>query len=80
MNNWLNMTEKSQDSPSKIKTIVSYTFCEAGENHVGNQQIGHMVKIGEGFNLDDFTNAIKRWKFVWKCVSDIEIKFLNGLK
>ena len=34
-------------------TVVTYTWCECGENHHGNQQIGEIAEPGQGFNLDD---------------------------
>ncbi len=41
-------------------TVITYTFCECGENHVGNQQIGSIAPIGGGFTLDDF-KVIKKY-------------------
>ena len=38
-------------------TVVTYTWCECGENHHGNQQIGEIVESGQGFNLDDLISA-----------------------
>ena len=37
-----------------IGEVISLTFGDSGENHVGMEQIGVMVEPGEGFNLEDF--------------------------
>ena len=36
------------------KSVITVTFGDAGENHVGNQQIGKKVNEGDGFTLQDF--------------------------
>ena len=36
------------------KSVITVTFGDSGENHVGNQQIGSKVQEGEGFTLEDF--------------------------
>jgi len=47
------------------KSVITVTFGDAGENHVGNQQIGTKVQEGDGFTLQDFLE-VKR---------NIELKF-----
>lgn len=34
--------------------VISLTFGDQGENHVGMDKVGNMVHAGEGFNYDDF--------------------------
>ena len=41
------------------KSVITVTFGDSGENHVGNQQIGCRVNEGDGFTLEDFQNAKK---------------------
>ncbi len=38
-------------------TVITYTWCECGENHFGNQQIGEIAKQGYGFNKVDLDKA-----------------------
>lgn len=35
------------------KSAVTITLGDMAENHVGMEQIGNMVEVGQGFNLDD---------------------------
>ena len=39
------------------KSVITVTFGDSGENHVGNQMIGEKVQEGQGFNLEDFQKA-----------------------
>jgi len=39
---------------SNCGEVVSLTFGDQGENHVGMEKVGSMVDIGQGFNLEDF--------------------------
>ena len=50
-------TKKPKAKKPKAKGVITVTFGDSGENHVGNQQIGHMVKEGEGFTYQDFVEA-----------------------
>jgi hypothetical protein len=36
--------------------VISLTFGDQGENHVGMEKVGSMVNPGEGFTLTDFEN------------------------
>jgi len=54
--------------------VITVTCGDVAENHVGNQQIGHIVSKGGGFNLQDFKTAEK--KFV-KDGYKVEIHNLN---
>ena len=40
-------------------SVITVTFGDSGENHVGNQQIGTKVQEGNGFTLEDFKKAKK---------------------
>ncbi len=45
-------------SPVKQKKyVITLTFGEVAENHVGMQQLGKIAKEGQGFNLADLENA-----------------------
>ncbi len=35
------------------KSVITLTFGDMAENHVGMEQIGKIVDVGQGFNLDD---------------------------
>ena len=39
------------------ETVISITFCESGEQHVGMEQVGKRANVGEGFNKKDFQKA-----------------------
>ena len=39
------------------KEAMTFTFGDAGENHVGMQMIGNIGKIGSGFDLNDLSSA-----------------------
>ena len=42
------------------KGVVTITFGDSGENHVGNQMIGKKVEVGQGFTYSDFVAASSR--------------------
>lgn len=44
---------------NSTKSVITLTFGDQAENHVGMEQIGKMVKKGEGFNYSDLV-AIKQ--------------------
>ena len=50
-------SKKQNKQKKQKKAVITVTFGDSGENHVGNQQIGRMVKEGEGFNYQDFIEA-----------------------
>jgi len=37
--------------------VITYTWCECGENHHGNQQIGQIAESGNGFMREDLNAA-----------------------
>lgn len=53
------------------KLVITYTWCECGENHTGNQQIGQIADVGDGYNLDDLKNAQKYAKDNYNCKTKI---------
>lgn len=40
-----------------LESVITITFGDMAENHVGMEQIGEMVSVGQGFNLDDLVSA-----------------------
>lgn len=43
------------------KTVITLTFGDQAENHVGMQQVGQMVEAGQGFNLSDLETIRSRY-------------------
>lgn len=43
------------------KSVITLTFGDMAENHVGMEQIGNKVDIGQGFNLDDLKQIKKNF-------------------
>lgn len=43
----------SKPTLSKPKELITLTFCDRAENHVGMEQIGDIVAEGQGFQLED---------------------------
>ncbi len=43
-------------------SVITLTFGDMAENHVGMEQIGHMVKAGEGFSLSDLKEIKNKFK------------------
>lgn len=41
------------------KSVITLTFGDQAENHVGMEQLGRMANIGEGFNKHDFQNIME---------------------
>jgi hypothetical protein len=41
------------------KSVITLTFGDQAENHVGMEQLGQMVNVGEGFNKSDFEKIIE---------------------
>lgn len=55
---------------NKEDFVITLTFGDVAENHVGMEQIGNMVDINQGFNLDDL-------KQIKKTFTKLNIKFIN---
>ena len=61
---------------SNCGEVVSLTFGDQGENHVGMEKVGSLVDIGQGFNLVDFI----KYKAIFETKGYIvEIHSLNDL-
>jgi len=58
------------------KSVITVTFGDSGENHVGNQQIGTKVQEGQGFTLEDFQKA----KEIVKIINPEAIVTIHNLK
>ena len=59
-----------------IGEVISLTFGDQGENHVGMEKVGNMVEKGEGFNLKD----LKKYRSTFKKAGfKVEIYNLNSL-
>jgi hypothetical protein len=59
----MKIVEKKEEGEKKVdwgNNIVTYTWCECGENHHGNQQIGQIAERGQGFMRADL-NAAKNF-------------------
>jgi len=46
---------------------ITYTFCECGENHHGNQMIGAKAAPGDGFSAADLEAAVDVAQSRWGC-------------
>jgi hypothetical protein len=44
------------------KSVITLTFGDQAENHVGMEQLGKMVDEGQGFNLDDLMTMRTKFK------------------
>ena len=70
--------------------VVTYTWCECGENHAGGAQEGVRAAVGSGFNEEDLKQAAVAGKKLWNCESEVhnlkkgiegvEIKNKKGVK
>jgi hypothetical protein len=45
-----------------VKSVITLTFGDQAENHAGMEQIGKMVKKGEGFNYSDLIEIQEKFK------------------
>ena len=52
-------TGKSQKMAEKTKVVISMTFCDRGENHVGMEGEGRILEVGDGLNKKDLKRAKK---------------------
>ena len=60
----------------KCGQVVSLTFGDQGENHVGMKMVGKMVEEGEGFSVDDLVDYMEIFD---KMGAETEIHGLNIL-
>lgn len=54
--------------------VITLTFGDMAENHIGMEQIGEMVKEGEGFHLNDFLQI----KETMEAMTSVELIHLSG--
>ena len=50
----IKVKKKKETLLKECGEVISLTCGDQGENHVGMDKVGNMVKEGEGFNLNDF--------------------------
>ena len=57
----IHLVKKNKSGLDCIQTnkdaVITYTWCECGENHHGNQQIGKIAEPGNGLLLGDLNDA-----------------------
>ncbi len=53
---------KSLKKAADKEPIITITCGDVAENHVGNQQIGHLVSKGQGFTRSDLEAAAEKFK------------------
>ena len=58
------------------KAVITVTFGDSGENHIGNQQIGNRVREGDGFTLLDFQRA----KDIIDVLFSFNLKIFSSIK
>lgn len=56
--------EKCKSVCRSINSVITLTFGDMAENHVGMEQLGKMVKEGEGFNLFDLKKMKKKFESI----------------
>jgi hypothetical protein len=56
----------------ETKSVITLTFGDQAENHVGMEKLGSLVDIGHGFNFDDFQNIKIKLKNI-----GIDVIFFN---
>ena len=76
--------------PETDRRIITYTWCECGENHAGGAQEGEKAEPGGGFNEEDLKQAVVVGKKLWGCqgelhnlkkgIEGVEIKNKKGVK
>ena len=57
--------------PTADKRVITYTWCECGENHAGGAQEGKRAAAGAGFNETDLKQAAVAGKKLWNCESEL---------
>ena len=68
--------------PENDRRVVTYTWCECGENHTGGEKEGQIADCGKGFNKTDLQTAAKIATAQWgsKCELHDLKKGINGVK
>lgn len=57
-----------------MNKTATFTFCDSGENHVGMEQLGKMVDIGEGFTITDLEKIKTRLEEIGILCQIIDLK------
>ena len=57
--------------PETDRRIITYTWCECGENHAGGAQEGEKAEPGGGFNEEDLKQAVVVGKKLWGCQGEL---------
>lgn len=65
---------------SMISSVITLTFGDMAENHVGMEQLGKMVKEGEGFNLSDLKKIKKKFESIGAKTELYNIAELSEIK
>ena len=77
-------TKKSKSTISAagdVDAIITITCGDVAENHIGNQQIGHLVPKGQGFDLQDLQKASRKFKNMGYKVEIFDLnKGLDGVE
>lgn len=61
------------------KSVITLTFGDQAENHVGMEKLGNLVDIGQGFNLDDLQNIKDKVKNMGIDVIFFNLKELSSV-
>ena len=56
------------------KVRLALTFGDAGENHVGMQQVGQIGKIGSGFSCEELKKLKRQLQYVERDINKLEEK------
>lgn len=67
-------------SSRKNIDIITLTFGDMAENHVGMEQIGKMVQKGDGFNLEDLKKIKLRFDSIGSCTELYNVAELSEIK
>lgn len=62
-----------------INSVITLTFGDMAENHVGMEQLGEMVDIGQGFNKEDFLKIKKKMEEMGAKVELINVSREAGI-
>ena len=58
----IKVKKKKETLLKECGEVISLTCGDQGENHVGMDKVGNMVKEGEGFNLNDFKDYMLKFE------------------
>lgn len=63
-----------------INSVITLTFGDMAENHVGMEQLGEMVEKGEGFKLEDLMKIKKKFEKLGARVDLINVWKESGIE